>query len=73
MMSNNNPWAWRTLPSSFDDETYADMRFKAVSKRRIQAVINSLLTIKKDTIDDIPQSVREVYFLFTNKLMRLII
>lgn len=56
ILSANNPWAWRALPSSFDDVSDAIVREQAIVKRRVQTVVISLHTLKTDTLDDVGNS-----------------
>lgn len=56
ILSANNPWAWRALPSSFDDARDAIVRENAIVKRRVQTVVISLHTLKTDTLDDVGNS-----------------
>jgi len=56
LLSANNPWAWRALPSCFDDARDAIVREQAIVKRRVQTVVISLHTLKTDTLDDVGNS-----------------
>ena len=45
--------------ATFDDEEYIKARESIVKKRRVQAVLSSLVFLKSETIDDTPAKKRE--------------
>lgn len=47
------------LIATFDDEEYIKARESIVKKRRVQAVLSSLVFLKSETIDDTPAKKRE--------------
>jgi hypothetical protein len=60
MMSTDNPWAWKAMPSSFDDPADKVRRHNALRKRRVQAVVVAIQTLQNDLQDDLPkEKVRE--------------
>eukprot|EP01031_Cornospumella_fuschlensis_P032614 gene32614-39432_t len=50
LFSFNNPWAWRALPSSFDDPHDAALRTHILQQRRLQAVASAVLALKADAL-----------------------
>lgn len=52
MMTPTNPWAWKALPSGFDDANDIIKRDAVIAKRRIQALINSISALKGETVED---------------------
>eukprot|EP00981_Chlorochromonas_danica_P001990 scaffold409_cov167-Ochromonas_danica.AAC.22 len=52
MISFNNPWAWQSLPSTFDDAADAKVRERALVKRRLNTAMFSIHQLKIDTMDD---------------------
>eukprot|EP01038_Epipyxis_sp_PR26KG_P014915 gene14915-20064_t len=56
----SNPWAWSAMPSSFDNEETYQKRQKIINKRRIQALVRSLVTLKDDTLDNIAEKTRDI-------------
>jgi len=52
MMTPTNPWAWRALPSGFDDTDDIIKRDAVIARRRIQALINSISALKGETVED---------------------
>lgn len=58
MMSVDNPWAWKAMPSSFDHPGDKLRRESALTKRRIRAVLTSLQTLQNDVMDDIAPAIR---------------
>lgn len=53
LFSSHNPWAWKSLPSSFDDTHDAYVRERALVKRRMQTALLGLHTMQADTLDDL--------------------
>ena len=45
------------MPSSFDDESFIVMRNTALVQRRIQAIITTITTTKKDAMADSPPNI----------------
>eukprot|EP01036_Dinobryon_divergens_P037665 gene37665-49323_t len=58
MISAGNPWAWQSLPSTYDDEQLFQSRQSILKKRRMQAVLSSLLFLKSETLEDAPAKKR---------------
>jgi hypothetical protein len=52
LFSSSNPWAWRSLPSGFDDVRDVAVRETAINKRRQQTVVFGLHALQAETIDD---------------------
>jgi len=53
LFSSSNPWAWRSLPSGFDDPRDVAVRETAINKRRQQTVVFGLHALQAETIDDV--------------------
>jgi hypothetical protein len=51
LLTSNNPWAWRSLPSTYDSTEYKDARESALAKRRMQAVVQGMHTLVGETIE----------------------
>ncbi|RYG66491.1 hypothetical protein EON64_09645, partial [archaeon] len=58
LFSSNNPWAWRAMPSSFDDPADASLRAHILRQRRLQAVVSSVLALKADTLGGCNEALR---------------
>ena len=58
MMSPNNPHAWASLPSTFDDKEDKVIREKAMGKKRLQALISSISALKNECLDDFSPTAR---------------
>jgi hypothetical protein len=61
MMAPNNPWAWNSWPTGFDSDP-ADIEARKVTleKRRIQAVVSSLVTLKGEAVDEMDAARRDL-------------
>jgi hypothetical protein len=58
-LSSNNPWAWKSLPSTYDHSEDAMIRDKALVKRRMQTAVLGLHSLIGETADDAgPRPVR---------------
>jgi hypothetical protein len=57
MMTPTNPWAWKALPSGFDDADDIIKRDAIIAKRRLQALVNSISALKGETVEDQPYEV----------------
>lgn len=53
LFSSHNPWVWKALPSTFDDPHDAEIRERALVKRRMQTAVLSLHTLQGETLDDL--------------------
>jgi predicted DNA-binding protein len=58
-ISTDNPWAWTTLPSTFDDAKEEGMRNVIKIKRRQHAVFRGVTGLMENTFDDIPEKIRK--------------
>lgn len=58
-ISVDNPWAWSTLPSTFDDAKEEGMRNVIKIKRRQHAVFRGVSGLMESTFDDIPEKMRK--------------
>ena len=58
-ISTDNPWAWTTLPSTFDDEKEAGKRNIIKIKRRQHALFRGVANLMENTFDDIPEKMRK--------------
>ena len=52
MMTPTNPWAWRAMPSGFDEPDDIIKRDAVLGRRRLQALINSVSALKGETVED---------------------
>lgn len=59
MMTPTNPWAWRALPSGYDDDNDIIKRDAVISRRRLQALVNSVSALKGETVEDQPSEVMQ--------------
>ena len=51
-MGGGNPWAWSAMPSGFDaDPADERKRTEVLQKRRVQAVIKAITTLKGETVE----------------------
>ena len=73
MMTPTNPWAWKALPSGFDDADDIIKRDGIISKRRLQALVNSVSALKGETVEDQPVEVskqREKHIEMIDKVLK---
>lgn len=59
MMSSDNPYAWKSMPSTFDDPEYKTRRTNGLIKRRIQAFVFSMVKLQDDVADDVSTQLRK--------------
>ena len=51
-MGSSNPWAWSAMPSGFDaDPEDERKRTDVLQKRRVQAVVKAITTLKGETVE----------------------